>query len=188
MKKVEFFFDIGSPYSYLAFHRLLQLKANIIWRPMLLGGVFQATGNRSPVETPAKRAYSSRDMQLFAKLYGVTFKMPTVFPINTLPFMRGATGYLMKNEAAFLPYVTAIYTAMFETARDMSDVSTILSEKGLNPDDFTAYINDAEVKAALKTTTEEAVARGVFGAPTFFVGDEMFFGQDRLIFIEPLIK
>jgi 2-hydroxychromene-2-carboxylate isomerase len=187
MEKLEFFFDVGSPYSYLAFHRLQKIKAEVDYRPMLLGGVFQATGNKSPVENAAKSAYSRHDLMFFANRYGVNFAMHPNFPINTLPLMRGATGYLMQDKAKFLRYVTAIYGAMFDKPRDMADIAPILSENGLDPQEYAALIQNPDVKEALKNTTEEAVKRGVFGAPTFFYKNHMMFGQDRLIYLEEML-
>lgn len=188
MIKVEFYFDIGSPYSYLAYKRLLQIKANIIWKPMLLGGVFQATGNKSPVEFAFKRAYGAQDMQRWAKHYGVKMEMPAVFPVNTLAVMRAATGYLSQDKAKFLRYIDCIFNAMFQEPQALGEaqvLGALLAKNGFT--DFLEVINMQEVKDKLKATTEEAVARGVFGAPTFFVGDQMFFGQDRLLFVEQLL-
>lgn len=185
---IDFYFDIGSPYSYLAYKRLLQLNTKITYKPMLLGGVFQATGNKSPVEFAFKRAHGAVDMQRWANHYGVTLEMPKVFPINTLPFMRGATGYLMQSQAKFDKYLALIFSNMFEkpvALGEMEVAGKLLMENGFT--DFMSVINDQAVKDKLKATTDEAISRGVFGAPTFFVGDQMFFGQDRLLFVEKLI-
>ena len=187
---VEFFFDVGSPASYLAWTQLPRLAAEtnavVVWRPMLLGGVFKATGNASPVNVPAKGRWMSDDLQRWARRYGVQFGLNPNFPINTLTLMRGAAGMQMHHPERFLGYVDAIYRAMFETPRNLGDADVLvatLREAGFDPAEFATLVADPEVKAGLIATTEEAVARGVFGAPTFFVGEQMFFGQDRLEFV-----
>ncbi len=187
---VEFFFDVGSPASYLAWTQLPRIAAEaaatIAWRPMLLGGVFKATGNSSPVNVPAKGRWMTEDLQRWARRYGVRFAIGPSFPINTLTLMRGAAAMQMRHPERFLGYVAAIYRAMFETPRDLGDADALvatLREAGFDPGELAALVADPEVKARLIATTDEAVARGVFGAPTFFVGEEMFFGQDRLEFV-----
>ncbi|WP_175650545.1 2-hydroxychromene-2-carboxylate isomerase [Pseudomonas sp. Marseille-P9899] len=189
-KTVEFFFDLGSPASYLAWTQLPRLRAehgaNVVLRPMLLGGVFQATGNSSPVTVPAKARYTYVDFQRYAARYGVTLRFSPYFPINTLTLMRGAIGVQLRQPERFEDYLAAMFTALWVTGRNLGDpavVAEVLTEAGFAPDGFVALVGDAEVKAALKTVTEEAVTRGVFGAPTFFVGEQMFFGQDRLDFV-----
>jgi len=187
---VEFFFDVGSPASYLAWTQLPRIaeetKATIAWRPMLLGGVFKATGNSSPVTIPAKGRWMNGDLQRWAQRYGVSFSLNPHFPINTLTLMRGAAGMQMREPARFLAYVDAIERSMWQSPRDLGDADVLvatLREAGFDPAAFAALVADPDVKARLIATTEEAVARGVFGAPTFFVGEEMFFGQDRLEFV-----
>ena len=187
---VEFFFDVGSPASYLAWRQLPDIAsgagATIAWRPMLLGGVFKATGNASPVNVPAKGRWMTDDLHRWARRYGVPFGLNPNFPINTLTLMRGAAGMQMHHPERFLGYVDAIYRAMFETPRNLGDADVLvatLREAGFDPAEFATLVADPEVKAGLIATTEEAVARGVFGAPTFFVGEQMFFGQDRLDFV-----
>jgi 2-hydroxychromene-2-carboxylate isomerase len=188
-KKVEFYFDFGSPYSYLAHKALPAIAAargaQILWRPMLLGGVFKATGNHSPAEIPAKSRWMHQDMQRWAARYGAVFRFNPHFPINTPVLMRGAVGMQMRG-ADFHRYMDAIFHAMWGEPRNLGDpaeLASALRQAGLDADAFMALANDAAVKELLKKHTEEAVARGVFGAPTFFVGDEMFWGQDRLDFV-----
>lgn len=190
-KTVEFFFDLGSPASYLAWTQLARLRAahgaSVVLRPMLLGGVFQATGNSSPVTVPAKARYTCIDFQRYAARYGVTLRFSQHFPINTLTLMRGAVAVQRHQPERFEDYLAAMFTALWVDARNLGDpavVAQVLVEAGFEPDAFAAWVGDAQVKEALKSVTEEAVRRGVFGAPTFFVGDEMFFGQDRLPFVE----
>ena len=194
-KQVEFLFDVGSPYSYLAYHQLPKIAkakgATILWRPVLLGGLFQATGNRSPIEVPAKGRYSMIDLQRWANVYGVRLTMNPHFPINTLSLMRGAVAMQMRSDAEFQRYLAVIFNAMFEVPRNMNDpaeVAAVLQAGGFDPTSFMDLISTSEVKAKLKTNTAESVARGVFGAPTFFVGEDMFWGQDRLQFVEAALE
>ena len=187
---VEFFFDVGSPASYLAWTQLPRLAAEtnavVAWRPMLLGGVFKATGNSSPVTVPAKGRWMTDDLARWARRYGVAFRIPAHFPINTLTLMRGAAGLQMRRPEAFERYLATIYEAMWKEPANLGDPGVLgatIAAAGFDADEFAALVADPEVKAKLVATTEEAVARGVFGAPTFFVGDAMFFGQDRLDFV-----
>ncbi len=189
-KSIEFFFDFGSPTSYLAYTQLPRIAAEtgaeLVWRPMLLGGVFKATGNASPVMVPAKGRWMFGDIARWAKRYGVPLAMNPHFPINTLTVMRGAAGLQLRESEDFARYVALIYRAMWVAPRNLGDateLAAVLSEAGFDAAAFAAMVADAEVKASLVANTEEAVARGVFGAPTMFVGDQMFFGQDRLEFV-----
>jgi 2-hydroxychromene-2-carboxylate isomerase len=150
---------------------------------MLLGGVFKATGNASPVTIPAKGKWLLEDLARAARKDGVPLSYGPGFPINTLALMRGAIGLQMRDPGRFAPYVDAMFDAIFASARDMRDEKVIgetLAAAGFAPVEMIALAADAEVKQALIRNTEEAVARGVFGAPTFFVGEKMFWGQDRM--------
>ncbi|WP_313519112.1 2-hydroxychromene-2-carboxylate isomerase [Pseudomonas sp.] len=189
-KSVEFLFDFGSPASYLAYTQLPRLceeaGAELVYVPMLLGGVFQATGNASPATVPAKARHSYVDLQRFADRYGVPLAFAANFPINTLTLMRGAIGLQWREPQRFMDYVRAIFQAMWVEARDLSDPQMLgrtLAEAGFEPQAMLALVGDQEVKDALKANTESAVKRGVYGAPTMFVGEQMFFGQDRLDFV-----
>jgi 2-hydroxychromene-2-carboxylate isomerase len=189
-RTVEFFFDFGSPASYLAWTQLPELcaatDAMLIYRPMLLGGVFQATGNASPVTVPAKGKYMLLDLQRFADRYGVPLRFSPHFPINTLVLMRGALGVQMRDPGRFEGYVSAMFRAMWVEGRNMGDpaiVAESLTRAGFDPESLFGLTADPAVKDALKASTGEAVRRGAFGAPTMFVGDQMFFGQDRLDFL-----
>jgi len=192
---IEFWFDVGSPYAYLAWRALPRLAAEhgarIAWRPMLLGGVFKATGNHSPAEVPAKSRWTRVDLQRWADRIGTPFRMNPHFPVNTLTLMRGATAMLMQGEDALLRYLDAIFPAMWEHERNLGDpdeVAAVLRDAGFDPAQVLAAANDPAAKEALKAATEEAVSRGVFGAPTFFVGDQMFWGQDRLDFVAQALR
>jgi len=187
---VEFYFDVGSPAAYLAHTQLPRLcqeaGATLAYKPMLLGGVFQATGNQSPGAVPAKGRYMHQDLRRYARRYGVPYRGNPHFPINTLRLMRGATGLQMHEPARLVAYCEAVYRAIWTEARDMNDagvVAEVLQAAGFDPAALMALAERQEVKDRLKAVTQEAVARGVFGAPTMFVGDQMFWGQDRLEFI-----
>lgn len=189
-KTVEFFYDFGSPASYIAFKQLpgiaAERGAQVVWRPMLLGGVFKATGNASPVTVPAKGRWMNDDLRRCAQRAGVPFAFNPHFPVNTLTLMRGATGLQMRQPQDFARYHDMVFDAMWRTPRNLGDsavLAALLAEHGFDPEAFMALVADPEVKARLVATTEEAVQRGVFGAPTFFVGGEMHFGQDRLDFV-----
>lgn len=194
-RAVEFYFDVGSPAAYLAWTQLpkivQQAGCEIEYRPFLLGGVFQATGNRSPMEVPAKGQYMQDDLQRFAKRYGVPFRHNPHFPINTLTLMRGALGLQMREPRRMVPYVDAVYRAIWVDGKNMNDPATVagvLQQAGFDPDKLLALAQDPAVKDELKVVTQEAVARGAFGAPTFFVGDQMFWGQDRLDFVKEALQ
>lgn len=188
---VEFFFDFGSPTTYLAWTQLPGIcaaaGATLVYRPMLLGGVFQATGNASPVTVPAKGKYMLTDMARFARRYGVPMRFNPHFPINTLLLMRGAVGVQARWPQRLEDYVAAMFTAMWVEGRNMGDPSIVaeaLGQAGFDAQALLALTADPAVKEGLKQNTEEAVRRGAFGAPTMFVGDQMFFGQDRLDFVK----
>jgi 2-hydroxychromene-2-carboxylate isomerase len=195
MKSFEYWFDFGSPAAYLAFTQLPILAAETnstaVYCPMLLGGVFQATGNHSPATIPAKGKYTFQDFNRFANRYGVPFNNNPHFPINTLLLMRGAIGLQQQQPDQFLSYCQAIYQAIWVDALNMNDAATVgsvLHKAGFEPQSLMALTNDPATKEALKSATAEAVNRGVFGAPTFFVGSQMFWGQDRLDFVKEALQ
>jgi len=189
-KTVEFFFDLGSPATYLAYTQLPkiceQTDSQLIYKPMLLGGVFKATGNASPATIPAKGRYMFEDLDRYAKRYGVPLKFTADFPINTLMLMRAVTGMQLRHPERFPAFIDCLFHALWVEGRNLNDpatVAAVLMQNGFDPHQVLALTTDEEVKAALKNNTEKAVQRGVFGAPSMFVGDQMFFGQDRLDFI-----
>jgi len=186
-KQVDFYFDVGSPASYLAWTQVPTLcrtaGATLVYKPMLLGGVFQATGNASPAAVPAKARYTNHDLQRYARRYGVPLVFNPHFPIITLFLMRVVTGITMREPDRLQPLLDGIFKALWIDALDLNRpelTAQALSSSGFEPEQMRALAGSPEVKDALKAVTQEAIDRGVFGAPTFFVGDEMFFGQDRL--------
>ncbi len=189
-KTVEFFFDLGSPATYLAHTQLpkicKQTDSQLIYRPMLLGGVFKATGNASPITVPAKGRYMFQDLDRYAKRYGVQLKFNPNFPINTLMLMRAVTGMQLRHPERFQAFIDCLFHALWVERCSLDDpatVAAVLTQNGFDPNEVLAMTADETVKAALKENTEEAVQRGVFGAPSMFIGDQLFFGQDRLDFV-----
>ncbi|MBB2887252.1 MULTISPECIES: 2-hydroxychromene-2-carboxylate isomerase [Pseudomonas] len=189
-KTVEFFFDLGSPATYLAYTQLpkicAQTDSQLIYKPMLLGGVFKATGNASPVTIPAKGRYMFQDLDRYAKRYGVPLKFNPHFPISTLMLMRAVTGMQLRHPERFQAFIDCLFHALWVEGRSLDDpatVAAVLTQNGFDPNEVLALTADENVKAALKQNTEEAVQRGVFGAPSMFVGNQLFFGQDRLDFV-----
>ena len=194
-KSVDFFFDVGSPSSYLAWTQLPALcekhGADLVYRPMLLGGVYQATGNSSPTTVPAKGRYTQVDYERHARRYGVPFKGNPHFPIITLFLMRAVTGVQLRQPERLQQLLACVFKALWIDTLDLNQAqltADILNAGGFDPAEIERLTQDPETKAALKATTEEAVKRGVFGAPTLFVGEEMFFGQDRMDFVREALS
>ncbi len=183
--RLEFFYDYVSPYSYLANHEVGQMKdAEIVYRPMFLGAVMRATGNRPPATVEAKGAYLTRDVLRWADRYGIPFRFNSIFPQKTISALRLAV--VAQHRGVFDRIHQPLFDAAFVHDLDLSDpdvLAGILTDAGLDADDMLSTIGEQAIKDELKATTEEAVARGAFGAPTIFVGDEMFFGNDRFDFV-----
>lgn len=193
--KVEFIFDFGSPTAYLAYTQLPSIartyNVEIIWTPILLGGVHKASGNQSPAFVPAKGRWMFNDLQKWAKQYGVPLNSNPNFPINTIALMRGAVGLQMQAPELFLKYVDAIYQAFWVESKNLGEVEVTqktLNDAGLDSDKIFALVSNQEVKDKLKLNSDSAVERGVFGAPSFFYRGELFFGQDRLQFLKEAIE
>lgn len=189
-KTVEFYFDLGSPATYLAYTQLpkicAQTDTRLVYIPLLLGGVFKATGNASPATIPAKGSYMFQDLDRYAKRYGVPLKFNPHFPINTLMLMRAVTGMQLRHPERFAAFLDCLFKAIWVEGRSLDEpatVAAVLSENGFNPQEVLALTADEEIKAALKDNTEKAVQRGVFGAPSMFVDNQLYFGQDRLDFV-----
>ncbi|MEO1914034.1 MAG: 2-hydroxychromene-2-carboxylate isomerase [Myxococcales bacterium] len=195
MSTLEFFFDYGSPYSHLA-NGVIEgfaksAGAELVYRPMLLGGVFKATGNQSPIfETiEAKRNYGGGSLRRTSALHGVPIVMNPHFPINSMGLMRLAVA--AKHEGVFEAYHAAAFAGLWQEGLNLGDVEVqaeMIRAAGLDAEKLFARSGDDDVKAELRATTDEAVARGAFGAPTFFVGDEMFFGVDHLPYLSQCLS
>ena len=186
---LEFLFDFGGPNSYLAHKSLPEICARTgaepVYAPILLGGLFMLTNNQAPMmryaETPAKRNYEMLEFDRFVKAHALPFKMNPRFPINSLYLMRGAVA--AQRLGCFALYVDTVMAAMWEDGRDMGDaeiVRQVLDRAGLNSAALLALADDPDVKAELMANTEAAAKRGAFGVPTFFVGEELFWGKERL--------
>lgn len=192
-KTIEFLFDFGSPTTFLASWELPRIAArtgaNLVWQPVLLGGIFQSAGNSSPMTIPSKAAWMARDLERWAERHGVSFRMNPHFPINTLFLMRGAVA--VQRTKQFAAYVEAVFSGMWQDGLDVGSpdvLRDLLTRHEIDFDALKAAASSDEVKLALRTATEQAVARGVFGCPTCFVDGEMFFGQDRLQFVEEALR
>lgn len=194
-RPIEFFFDYGSPYSYLADSQLPALAARhgaeLVYRPFLLGGVFKATGNQSPaMETiAAKRAYGGPTMRRWVARYGVSFASNPFFPINTLPLMRLCIA--AQLEGVFETFHRTVYPAFWVDGTNLGDADVIgklLGSAGLDVAKLVERSGQDDAKKTLRANTDEAVARGAFGAPTCFLGEEMFFGADHLTFLEEALE
>jgi len=191
-KTIDFYFDFASPASFLGYTQIEGIAertgAALVWKPMLLGGVFKATGNASPVLIPAKGRWMNDDIMRWAQRHGTSIIYPEGFPLNTLALMRGAVGYqLREGQERFRLYVDLIYRAIWQRQIDLRDAETLaglLRDNGFDPDTFLLMVAEPEIKQALIAATEAAVERGVFGAPTFFVDGVMHFGQDRMDWVE----
>ncbi|MFN8643964.1 MAG: 2-hydroxychromene-2-carboxylate isomerase [Candidatus Binatia bacterium] len=189
MPRVEYFFDYVSPFAYLADTQLPALAqragAEIVHRPFFLGGVTQATKNSPPITVPNKGRYMFVEIQRWAKRYGVPANPNPHFPVNTLTAMRVAVAAL--GDPRFADLHRALFRAVWVDGRNLADEAVLaatVAAAGLDAAALLARAKEQPAKDALRCNTEEAVERGAFGAPTFFVGDEMFWGNDRLDFVE----
>ncbi len=198
MKQVEFYYDLVSPYSYLAQGQIRRLceerGVELVLRPMLLGAVHNAVGLQAPIETKPKASYQGRDIRRWAEYYGLPLEFPVPFPFRTLKTMRAAMFLRKRGELeAFTREAFALYWEEggapegLEADED-APVSTVARRIGVDPEEVLSGAASPEVKQGLKAATSEAVERGVFGAPAFFVGGEMFWGNDRLHFVEAALQ
>lgn len=196
--QVDFLFDFGSPNAYLS-HKVIpgiEARTGVRFRyvPILLGGLFKMTGNRSPVEAFAgirnKLEYERLEVARFVRRHGLTAFVPNPhFPVNTLQIMRQAVA--ARREGVFERYVDVVYAAMWERGLKMDDpqvIRQVLEEAGLDADRLAALAQQADVKEELLANTQQAFDRGAFGSPTFFVADQIFFGKDRLRDVEEEIQ
>jgi len=194
MSRLEFFFDCGSPWTYLAFHKIEEVAgeagAALEWRPILVGGVFNAVNESvyaqraNPV--PAKARWWAKDLQDWARLYGLTIGWPSIFPVNSVAAMRGCL--VAEQQDALPAFARAVFEAYWGEDRDISqqsELAAIANAVGLDGRDLVTRIARPEVKQSLRANTDELISRGGFGSPTMFVdGDDMYFGNDRL----PLVR
>lgn len=190
-KSVDFYYDFGSPAAYLAWTQIARIcaeqGATLVYKPFLLGAVFKATGNASPVTIPAKAKFMFADLNRWAKHWGVPLTINPFFPFNGLELMRAAAGMQLREPQRFEDFNRAIYTAMWVDAQDFSKpqvVAGVLQRAGFDPAAVMALAASDEAKATLRANTDEALARGAFGAPTFVVGQDLYWGQDRLFMVE----
>lgn len=193
-KTLEFFFDYSSPYSYLASTQVESVArragAELQWRPFLLGAVFKATGNISPASTMAKARYMLKDLLDWTRHYQLPdFTLPEDFPASSIKANRLG---LVANEHGKLPaYTHALYRAVFAQGKGLSRLevlTSVLKQAELDPEQAFARAEHQEIKDLLRKNTDEAVARGSFGAPTFFIGEDMYIGNDRLPFVEKALR
>ncbi len=198
MAKVEFFFDCSSPWTYLAFSRIegvcQKTAAELVWRPILVGGVFNAV-NQDIYQTranphPVKARYADKDLQDWARYCGVTINWPEVFPVRAVDCMRGA---FVALDAGVLPaYARTLFETYWGDLRDISQhkvLADVCAKVGLDKDIFFQRITEADVKDRLRVNTQELIERGGFGSPTMFVnGGDMYFGNDRLELVETALR
>ncbi len=194
---IEFFFDCSSPWTYLAFHNIqalaAEIKEPIVWRPILVGGVFNSVNpsvyaqRDNPV--PAKQAYLLKDLQDWARAANLKIVMPPkVFPVNSVKAMRGCIW--LAPSGKLLPFATAVFEAYWGRDEDISDdavLARICAGCGVDVFTFQSGINQPDIKNQLKANTGELIRRGGFGSPTMFVGDDMYFGNDRLALVRAAV-
>ncbi len=191
--KIEFFWDAGSPYTYLASTKVQEVADRcgvpVEWRPFLLGGVFRETGNKPPLDVAAKGSYMIDDLETWARFYNVPFRFPSFFPVSSLLPMRAAVAAHRLGEGVrFAREIMKIYWVEETDPSVPENVQAAARAAGLDGETVLRMTQDPEIKETLKMNSGEAVARGAFGAPTFFVGKKMFWGNDRLLLLEAYLK
>ncbi len=191
-KTVTFCFDFGSPYSYLAYNYLSPIKetgAQIDLKPVLLGGIFKATGNQPPATVQKKGEYMFKDIQRWANKLDISFKMNPYFPILTVPHMRGAI--LAQKKDILEDYMQSMFDSMWLKGLNLNDqeiLTQVASESGIDPNDFAEGISSDEIKDELRVNTQFAIDKGAFGVPTYFLENEMFWGIDSIKFLLESLK
>lgn len=183
---IDFYFDLVSPYTYIATQQLPALadrySAEVRWHPVLVGGLFKLIGNTAPLTLPARAKNNYKDMQRLMAYYGIEFYMPKVFPFSSLLAMRCLCAIPADQLAS---KAERIFMAAWSEKQDVTQADVLVQLLGA---DTVAKAEDESIKEKLKDNTAELAQRGGFGVPTFFVGDEMFFGQDRLFLLEDYLK
>jgi len=188
MKKIDFYFDISSPYSYLAHEQIKRFekenKIKVNYMPILLGGIHQLANITAPGLNPSRAKHMIKDLKICADWFKVRFQFNRYFPLKTVNIMRGA---LVAEKEGFLNnYVDQFYKAAWVDSLNLNDgkiLERFIKNMDINPKSFIEKLSDQKIKDDLKTKTSNAFKKGVFGAPTFVVGSKMFFGQDRLEFV-----
>ncbi|MEP6609103.1 MAG: 2-hydroxychromene-2-carboxylate isomerase [Burkholderiaceae bacterium] len=193
---IEFHFDFSSPYSYIASEQIEDLAARyqrvVDYRPLLLGAIFKVAGSKPLTELYAPKArYSVRDFERSARYAGVPYRQPSSFPIASLAAKRGVVWLQQHRPERAAPFVHAVYRAFFVDDRDISDaavVAEIARDIGVDPVEFTAGVQQPEIKERLKSHVDRAIAAGIFGAPAIIVDGELFWGNDRIPQVERWLK
>ncbi|MDH5493415.1 MAG: 2-hydroxychromene-2-carboxylate isomerase [Myxococcales bacterium] len=194
--QIEFFYDVVSPYTYLASTRIEalaeRLGATLRWRPFLLGAVFKATGNAPPAQVPARGRYLLEDLERWARYYGIPFSFPGSFPARSITAQRALVAAArLGTEADATRLAKAIFHEHWGEGRPIDAperISSLATGIGLDGAAILQACGEPEIKEALRVATEEAVSRGAFGSPTFFAGERMFFGNDRLELLEHALE
>ncbi|MCI0480111.1 MAG: 2-hydroxychromene-2-carboxylate isomerase [Candidatus Dadabacteria bacterium] len=192
-KKVEFYYDFSSPYTYIASTRIEKIcednGAGLEWKPFLLGGLFNDTGVKPAIEIGNKFAYIKQDTRDSAKHFGVEFKFPEVFPLNSVKAMRGA--FAAAEKGKLTEYNHEMFRLYWTEGWDLSKDDVLkkaVAGVGLDPEWFILRIVEQDIKDRLRYQTSTAAARGAFGAPTIFIGEKMFWGNDRLDYVDDYLK
>ena len=186
-KNVTFCFDFGSPYSYLAYNNLNSIReagGEVTIMPVLLGGIFKATGNQPPATVQKKGEYMFKDINRWSQKLDIPFKMNPYFPILTVPHMRGAV--LAQRENILEKYMQVMFEAIWVKAMNLNDqeiLTNIAEKSGIDPNQFAEEISSDEIKNKLRENTEFAISKGAFGVPTYYLDDEMFWGIDSVKFL-----
>lgn len=193
MTAVDFYFDIASPYSYLAATQIESVAqkhgASVRWCPFLLGAVFKATDNSMPAAVPAKAKYMLADLYRWAETYGVDFAFPALFPVGSVKPLRACIAAGDRDQAG--PFALAIFRQYWCLGRDPSSpeaLTAAATEVGLPADEILAAIETQPIKDRLRENTERAIALGAFGAPSMVVGDVLLWGNDRLDMLEWVLE
>ena len=192
IKNVTFCFDFGSPYSYLAYNNLNSIReagGEVTIMPVLLGGIFKATGNQPPATVQKKGEYMFKDINRWSKKLDIPFKMNPYFPILTVPHMRGAV--LAQRENILEKYMQVMFEAIWVKAMNLNDqeiLTNIAEKSGIDPNQFAEEISSDEIKNKLRENTEFAISKGAFGVPTYYLDDEMFWGIDSVKFLLDSLK
>lgn len=193
MATVDFYFDMGSPYSYLAATQIEKVAAKhgatVAWKPFLLGAVFKATSNSMPAQVAAKARYMLGDLHRWAEIYGVEFNFPPMFPVNSVKGMRACVAAEEAGKGG--PFAVALFRQYWVRGLDPSTPEAIgaaAAEVGLSGDEIVAATETQPIKDKLRANTDRAIELGAFGAPTMVVGEVMLWGNDRLDMLEHVLK